>query len=77
MSPNTAKANGAEHTDLNEVQRNKKVFTVKANGAELSLPVLVLPNHDERIAIAVGYGRDKNVGKAAASTGKNVYPFSR
>lgn len=76
MSPNTAKANGAEHTDLNEVQRDKKVFKIKANGVELSLPVLVLPGmHDEVIAIAVGYGRDKMVGKAAADTGKNVYPM--
>ncbi|HNB80797.1 MAG TPA: TAT-variant-translocated molybdopterin oxidoreductase, partial [Chitinophagaceae bacterium] len=74
MSPNTAKANGAEHTDLNEVQRAKKVFTVKANGKELKLPVLVLPGmHDEVIAIATGYGRDKGAGRAAADTGKNVY----
>ncbi|MBK7764243.1 MAG: TAT-variant-translocated molybdopterin oxidoreductase [Bacteroidetes bacterium] len=74
MSPNTAKANGAEHTDLNEVNRFKKVFKVKANGSELSLPVLVLPGmHDDVIAVALGYGRDKTVGKAAAETGKNAY----
>jgi len=76
MSPNTAKANGAEHTDLNEVQRDKKVFNLKANGVELSLPVLVLPGmHDEVIAVAVGYGRHKMVGMAAANTGKNIYPM--
>jgi MoCo/4Fe-4S cofactor protein with predicted Tat translocation signal len=76
MSPNTAKKNGAEHTDLNEVERAKKVFTIKANGAEISLPVLVMPGmHDEVIAVAVGYGRDKQVGRAAANTGKNVYPM--
>jgi len=76
MSPNTAKANGAEHTDLNEVNSAKKVFKLKANGVEVSLPVLVLPGmHDEVIAVAVGYGRDKAVGKAAANTGQNVYPF--
>ena len=76
MSPNTAKANGAEHTDLNEVQRAKKVFSVKANGTEIKLPVLVLPGmHDEVIAIAVGYGRDKGVGRAAAGTGVNIYPM--
>jgi len=74
MSPNTAKANGAEHTDLNEVERAKKVFTLKVNGNEVKLPVLVLPGmHDEVIAVAVGYGRDKGAGKAAADTGKNVY----
>lgn len=80
MSPNRAKDMGAEHTDLNEVQREKKVFSIKTNGKELKLPVLVLPGmHDDVIAIAVGYGRDKNVGKAAASVvetgegGRNAY----
>lgn len=67
---------GAEHTDLNEVQREKKVFSIKANGVELKLPVLVLPGmHDDVIGVAVGYGRDKGVGRAAAGTGVNVYPF--
>jgi MoCo/4Fe-4S cofactor protein with predicted Tat translocation signal len=76
ISPNRAKAMGAEHTDLNEVDREKKVFSLKANGLELKLPVLVLPGmHDDVVAIAVGYGRDKQVGKAAAETGKNVYPM--
>jgi Fe-S-cluster-containing hydrogenase components 1 len=76
MSPNRAKNMGAELTDLNEVVREKKVFSIKANGQELKLPVLVLPGmHDDVIAVAVGYGRDKQVGKAAADTGVNVYPF--
>ena len=76
MSPNRAKKMGAEHTDLNEVDAHKKVFKMKANGAELLLPVLVLPGmHDDVVAVAVGYGRDKGVGKAAAGTGINVYPF--
>lgn len=76
MSPNRAKNMGAELTDLNEVEREKKVFAIKANGQELKLPVLVLPGmHDDVIAVAVGYGRDKQVGKAAADTGVNVYPF--
>ncbi|HMT34285.1 MAG TPA: TAT-variant-translocated molybdopterin oxidoreductase [Chitinophagaceae bacterium] len=76
MSPNRAKKMGAEHTDLNEVQREKKVFSIKANGVELKLPVLVLPGmHDDVIGVAVGYGRDKGVGRAAAGTGVNVYPL--
>lgn len=76
MSPKRAKDMGAEWTDLNEVQRKKKVFNIKANNTELKLPVLVLPGmHDDVIAIAVGYGRDKGVGMAAANTGGNVYPF--
>lgn len=80
MSPNRSKAMGAELTDLNEVQRDKKVFSIKANGQDLKLPVLVLPGmHDDVIAVAVGYGRSEGVGKAAANgtdvTGVNVYPF--
>ncbi len=76
MSPNRAKAMGAEHTDLNEVQREKKVFSIKSGGKEIKLPVLVLPGmHDDVIAVAVGYGRDKGAGKAAAGTGINVYPM--
>lgn len=60
MSPNRAKKMGAEHTDLNEVDANKKVFKIKANGTELLLPVLVLPGmHDDVVAVAVGYGRDR------------------
>ena len=80
MSPNKAKELGAEHTDLNEVERPKHVFAIKANGVEVKLPVLVVPGmHDEVIAIAVGYGRDKGVGKAAyakdVKMGENVYPM--
>ncbi len=76
MSPTRAKQMGAGWTDLNEVQRDKKVFKIKANNAEIKLPVLVLPGmHDNVVAVAVGYGRDKKVGKAAAETGVNVYPL--
>ncbi len=75
MSPKRAKDMGAELTDLNEVDANKKVFTIKANGVTTELPVLVLPGiHDDVIGIATGYGRAKSVGKAAADTGKNIYP---
>ncbi|MEZ5045507.1 MAG: TAT-variant-translocated molybdopterin oxidoreductase [Chitinophagaceae bacterium] len=76
MSPNRAKAMGAELTDLNEVDRDKKVFSIKSNGKEVKLPVLVVPGvHDDVIAVAVGYGRSEKVGKAAANTGVNVYPL--
>ena len=81
ISPNRAKKMGAEHTDLNEVDRDKKVFKIKANNTTVDLPVLVLPGmHDDVIAVAVGYGRDKGAGIAAGgngkspATGKNVYP---
>lgn len=76
MSPNRAKSMKAELTDLNEVERDKKVFSIKANGTEVKLPVLVLPGvHDDVIGIAVGYGREKGAGLAAAGTGVNAYPL--
>ncbi len=76
MSPNRAKKMGAELTDLNEVDRDKKVFSIKTNGKEVKLPVLVVPGvHDDVIAVALGYGRSKTVGKAAADLGVNVYPL--
>lgn len=80
ISPNKAKEMGAELTDLNEVVREKKVFSIKANGIEMKLPVLVVPGvHDDVVAIAVGYGRDKGVGRAAYAKdkkmGENAYSF--
>jgi MoCo/4Fe-4S cofactor protein with predicted Tat translocation signal len=76
LSPNTARSLGAEHTDLNEVDPQKFMFTVKTAGHEAKLPVLVLPGmHDEVVAVAVGYGRSEGVGKAAKGTGVNVYPY--
>jgi MoCo/4Fe-4S cofactor protein with predicted Tat translocation signal len=78
MSPARAKAIGAEQTDINEVQRNKKVVSIKVGNTTMELPVAVVPGmHDNVVAVAVGYGRDKGVGRAAWSTdeqgGKNAY----
>lgn len=78
MSPQTAKDMNAELTDLNEVDPAKKVFKLKVGNTEMSLPVAVVPGmHDKVVAVAVGYGRDAKVGKAAAATkeygGKNAY----
>jgi MoCo/4Fe-4S cofactor protein with predicted Tat translocation signal len=78
MSPATAKANGAEQTDINEVVRGKKVFKVKVGNTELDLPVAVIPGmHDDVVAVAVGYGRNAGAGMAAHTTekqgGKNAY----
>ncbi len=76
MSPNRAKAMGAELTELNEVQRAKKVFSIKSGNQEIKLPVLVVPGvHDDVVAVAIGYGREKSVGMAAAGTGVNAYPL--
>jgi MoCo/4Fe-4S cofactor protein with predicted Tat translocation signal len=83
MSPARAKSKefDAELTGFSEVDAKKRVVTVKgANGYTVNLPIIVVPGmHNDVIAIAVGYGRDKKVGRAAASDdtkgGKNAYPF--
>jgi Fe-S-cluster-containing dehydrogenase component len=43
----------------------------------LKLPALVIPGmNSNTIAVAVGYGRTANLGKAAEGVGQNAYPFS-
>jgi MoCo/4Fe-4S cofactor protein with predicted Tat translocation signal len=55
----------------------KPVISIKAGNKELKLPVLVIPGMDPNtIAVAVGYGRIKNIGKAAENVGQNAYPFA-
>jgi MoCo/4Fe-4S cofactor protein with predicted Tat translocation signal len=79
MSPQRAKELGAEQTDINEVQTGeKKVMTITVGKTTMELPVAVVPGmHNNVIAVAVGYGRDKGVGNAAQSGeyqgGKNAY----
>ena len=83
MSPMRAKSKefDAELTGFTEVDAKKRVVIVKsANGTEVKLPVIVVPGmHNDVVAIATGFGRDKKVGLAAASDdtkgGKNAYPF--
>lgn len=81
VSPKHAKKLDAELTGFSEVDTKKRVVTVKSsNGYEVKLPVIVVPGmHNDVVAVAVGYGRDKQVGLAAASDetkgGKNAYPF--
>ena len=81
VSPNRAKDLHDELTGFSEVEPKKLVVTVKgANGYTIELPILPVPGmHNDVVAIAVGFGRDKKVGLAAASDdtkgGKNAYPF--
>ncbi len=71
----------SELTGFTEVENKKRVVTIKAaNGYTVNLPVLVVPGmHHDVVAVAVGFGRDKQVGRAAASDetkgGKNAFPF--
>lgn len=81
VSPKRAKALKAELTGFSEVESKKPVVAVKgANGYTVNLPIVVVPGmHNDVVAIAVGYGRDAKVGRAAASDatkgGKNAFPF--
>ncbi|MBS1782894.1 MAG: TAT-variant-translocated molybdopterin oxidoreductase [Bacteroidetes bacterium] len=76
VSPKTAFELGAELTSINEVDYKKHVIKITANGITIELPIVTVPGmHNDVIAIAVGYGRDEKVGRAAAKTGKNAYPF--
>jgi molybdopterin-containing oxidoreductase family iron-sulfur binding subunit len=88
MSPKTAKEKfDAELTSITEVDANKKQAKITWNGKELLLPIVVVPGmHNDVVAVAFGYGRDKGVGRAAATGvdkngnpvgGKNAYPFVR
>lgn len=76
MSPKTAKEHfDAELTGINQVERNKKVLKVKVGANEVALPVVVVPGmHNDVVAVAVGYGRSKDVGPASIN-GKNAYPL--
>jgi molybdopterin-containing oxidoreductase family iron-sulfur binding subunit len=76
ISNTLAKTFGSELGDDYEINNDKTVLKIKANGKEILLPLLILPGiHPEVIAIAVGYGRANSAGKAAAGVGKNIYPF--
>ncbi len=85
VSPARAKLLDADITTQNEVVTAKRVARIKVAGQpDLMLPIVVVPGmHNNVIAVAVGYGRDAKVGRAAASSdtaddkkgGKNVYPY--
>jgi molybdopterin-containing oxidoreductase family iron-sulfur binding subunit len=76
MSPKTARTKfDAELTGINEVVRERRVVKIKVGNKEISLPVVVVPGmNDSVVAIAVGYGRAKSVGRASTN-GKNAYPL--
>lgn len=89
ISPALSEKLDAVINRFNEVDFNRPVAKIVVNGKEMLLPVLVLPGmHPEVVAVALGYGRGgndlkgdalkasrKNIGVAASSTGKNVYPW--
>ncbi|MEP6844514.1 MAG: TAT-variant-translocated molybdopterin oxidoreductase, partial [Panacibacter sp.] len=69
-------ANGGE-SDAYEVHPEKQVVSITVNGKSINLPVLIIPGtHPDTAGIAVGYGRNAEVGKTAAGVGQNVFPFA-
>ncbi|NSL89181.1 TAT-variant-translocated molybdopterin oxidoreductase [Chitinophaga sp. Mgbs1] len=76
VSNTLAKTFSTELGDDYEINVEKKVLKIKANGKEITLPLLIVPGmHPDVIAIAVGYGRSANAGRAAGQIGQNAYPF--
>lgn len=65
MSPKTGDVFGVKTNDL---------VKISLDGAEVELPVFLLPGHaDNSISLPLGYGR-KEVGRVADISGFNVYP---
>ena len=90
VSPNFIKEQyGVDLTDHNQSDKfeshpDREVVLIKANGMELSIPVMAVPGMPDGVfAIPVGYGRQsadpKNtgsfIGRAAVDAGKNVFQF--
>jgi len=73
-----AKELGIEYDSVDyEYYPSKPVISIKAGNKELTLPALVIPGMNANtIAVALGYGRAKNLGKAAEDVGQNAYPFA-
>ncbi|GAC1584511.1 MAG: TAT-variant-translocated molybdopterin oxidoreductase [Ginsengibacter sp.] len=72
-------------SDKYEVERQKPVIKITANGKSVELPVLVIPGvHSNVIAIALGYGRQSNnkdktgeyLGISVVGAGANAYPLA-
>jgi MoCo/4Fe-4S cofactor protein with predicted Tat translocation signal len=91
VSPNFIKEQyGIDLSDHNQSDKfeshpERQIVKIKANGRELSIPVMPVPGMPDGVfAIAFGYGRQsadpKNtgafIGRAAVDAGKNVFPFT-
>ncbi|MBL7730569.1 MAG: TAT-variant-translocated molybdopterin oxidoreductase [Chitinophagaceae bacterium] len=60
-----------------EYYPQKPTVKVTVGKKELTLPALVFPGmHANTIAIAVGYGRNEELGVTAAGVGQNAYPLA-
>ena len=74
--------NNNSQADSYEVNPPKKVVEIKVGNKSIKLPTLIIPGtHPNTVGIAVGYGRDKKIGRAVvdadgALVGANVFPFA-
>jgi Fe-S-cluster-containing dehydrogenase component len=63
-----------------EYERNKPSIEISLPGRKdkIQLPIIVVPGVEkDTIGVAVGYGRNAELGKAAEGTGANVFQFAR
>ncbi len=60
-----------------EYYPEKPVLEITVGGTTMKLPCLVIPGMNANtIAVALGYGRNEETGKAAAGVGQNAYQFT-
>ncbi len=66
-----------EHNNY-EYHPSKPVIQITVPGKDpIELPVLIIPGMNANtIAVAVGYGRNNELGRTAAGVGQNVYPLA-
>ena len=78
ISTTKAKELGIDYNSMDyEYYPSKPTIKLTVNKKEIELPVLVIPGMNANtIAVAVGYGRSANLGKAAENVGQNVYGFA-
>jgi molybdopterin-containing oxidoreductase family iron-sulfur binding subunit len=71
--------NGSEKTKNNyEYYPQKPVIKISVGEKSIELPVLVIPGMNANtIAVAVGYGRNDEMGKTAAGVGASAFKFAK
>ncbi|MES1220554.1 MAG: TAT-variant-translocated molybdopterin oxidoreductase, partial [Bacteroidota bacterium] len=77
ISVSKAKELGIELDSDYEYYPEKPVIKLTIGKNEVELPVLVIPGMNaDTIAVAVGYGRNAGMGKAADGVGKNTFLYT-